>query len=457
MLLGFCAIAGAFALIAAISHQVQPSVAAFLLASAFAMASLLCIRQQLSARMVLLGSALLCVIGLCGRPLFEDDHYRYLWDGYRTVTSGSPFGTAPEQFFDDERVPMVMQGVLDGINHPQVATIYGPGLQSVFAASYLLAPGNDVALRTLLALAHLALVGLLLRNQSAPAVALYAWNPLVFKEIPLSSHPDALVPLLLLASWQLRAGAGRAALAGLAAATKIVALAAWPLLLRDRFVGTVVAGCIASATLLLTYLPFTGAASDLAGLNVFARDWTFNAALYEPLAAWVGDARARGLAAALAALMIVAISWRAIPDRESARELPALHLVFAILLVLSPVINPWYLLWVLPFAVGRGLYWPWVASLAVLLAYVTPLNLGDEDGVAFAVLTWARVIEWCAIAVAVAVDIRRAWVRRNRVAFASVASSMKADRPRHGPESHRSRSSHPRSSAPGERRNADMP
>ena len=212
-----------FALIAANSRQSQPSVAAFLVASLLAMLGLLRVRQHLSVRAVMLGSALLCLIGLCGRPLFEDDHYRYLWDGYRTVTAGSPFGAAPDIFFGDEKVPLPMQRVLDGVNYPEVATIYGPGLQFVFALSYLIAPGNDIVLRALLALAQLFLVGLLLRHRSAPAVALYAWNPLVFKEIALSGHPDVLVPMLLLVAWELHVGFWRAVLVGLAAATKIVA------------------------------------------------------------------------------------------------------------------------------------------------------------------------------------------------------------------------------------------
>ena len=30
------------------------------------------------------------VCGLAGGPFYEDDFYRYLWDGYRFATTGSP-------------------------------------------------------------------------------------------------------------------------------------------------------------------------------------------------------------------------------------------------------------------------------------------------------------------------------------------------------------------------------
>lgn len=440
--LGCGGIFALFALIAANSHQAQPSVAVLVIASVLAMLGLLSIRMHLTARTMMLGSVLMCLIGLGGRPLFEDDHYRYLWDGYRSFSAGSPFGAAPEQFFEDQKVPPSMQRVLDGINYPEVATLYGPGLQFLFASTYLIAPGNERMLRAVLGLAQLGLVGLLLRYQSAPAVALYAWNPLVFKEIALSGHPDALVPLLLLAGWGFRTGPWRSVFAGLAAATKIVALAAWPLLLSDRATWSrmrgprlrdsriarlLLAGTVASLTLLLSYLPFSGGATDLVGLNVFARDWTFNSALHTPLAAWLGDAQARVVAAVLATLIIVGLSWHAHSDQHAAYPLPPLHTVFGVLLLFSPVINPWYVLWLLPFAVGRGLCWPWVASAAVLLAYITPLNLGNEAGAAFAVPGWARALEWSVIAIAVAIDGYRTKADQTR---------MNADARHCGPDGH---------------------
>ena len=39
--------------------------------------------------------------GLAGGPIYEDDFYRYLWDGYRFATTGMPYGVSPEAFFAD--------------------------------------------------------------------------------------------------------------------------------------------------------------------------------------------------------------------------------------------------------------------------------------------------------------------------------------------------------------------
>jgi hypothetical protein len=54
------------------------------------------------------------------------------------------------------------------------------------------------------------------------------------------------------------------------------------------------------------------------------------------------------------------------PDQEDEAALEKAHLALALLLVASPVGNPWYLGWVLPLAALRGsLAWPLVAGGAI--------------------------------------------------------------------------------------------
>jgi hypothetical protein len=49
-------------------------------------------------------------------PLLEDDWARYLWDGWRFIESGSPYGVAPLAFFQDPTVPELLQNRLSEIN-----------------------------------------------------------------------------------------------------------------------------------------------------------------------------------------------------------------------------------------------------------------------------------------------------------------------------------------------------
>lgn len=211
---------------------------ALLMASAAAMiVGAATVRTDISMRQVWLIGVMIAAIGLAGTPLFEDDYFRYLWDGFRTATTGSPYGIAPEHFFFDDSVPQPLRSVLDRINNPEVATIYGPVLEGLFTLGFLIDPGNERLLRLFWAMANLGLTALLLRKMPAHSVALYAWNPLVLKEVYLSGHPDAVLALLLCAGWLLSrkpVSTGFGIAIGLAAGVKVVAFAALPLLLRAK-------------------------------------------------------------------------------------------------------------------------------------------------------------------------------------------------------------------------------
>jgi glycosyltransferase involved in cell wall biosynthesis len=69
-------------------------------------------------------------------------------------------------------------------------------------------------------------------------------------------------------------------------------------------------------------------------------------------------------------------------------------------------VNSWYLLWLLPFAVGRNEIWPFAAAAALPFSYMTGLNLDDPGLEAFAVHPLARAIEWTILLFAVLYDWR---------------------------------------------------
>ena len=66
------------------------------------------------------------VMGLWGEPLFEDDFYRYLWDGYRFAIDGTPYGIPPEAYFTDPSVPPAFRSILSQINLSAAAEKLGP-------------------------------------------------------------------------------------------------------------------------------------------------------------------------------------------------------------------------------------------------------------------------------------------------------------------------------------------
>ena len=102
----------------------------------------------------------------------------------------------------------------------------------------------------------LCTIGLLLRLAPARAVLLYAWCPLVVKEIAFTAHPDGVAVCLLLAAVVLAQRdrfRGAAMCLALAVGAKVLALLLVPFVLaRARLVDWgVLAGVLA-----LLYLPF---------------------------------------------------------------------------------------------------------------------------------------------------------------------------------------------------------
>lgn len=366
-----------------LSWAEPPSILAYVcLIIAGTLVQLLCLRNAPALTMrTLLGVAVLAhLLALAGTPTFEDDHYRFVWDGWRTIDTGTPYGLSPQSFFDSETLPAGYADILSGINYPEYPTIYGPVLQIVFAAGVLLTGPDAIGIRILFAGMNLCTILLLLRRFSPVQVALYAWSPVAISEVALHVHPDGIVALLVLAAVAM---AGRRPILsgiflGMAAGAKIVAVAAWPLLLRSGW-PSVLAAVLTSAAL---YAPFmaTALGAGFESTATFATEWRFNPLGFAVLESVLGDTLAR-LAAGFAGVMLILLIHAASPSTDST----PLAAIFAVVVLVSPAVNAWYILWVLPFAVGQSAIWPWLISAALPLSYLTGLNLDSSTLAAFQV------------------------------------------------------------------------
>ena len=344
--------------------------------------------------------------GLIGGPFFEDDFYRYLWDGYRFATTGTPYGAVPEAFFVDPGVPAVFHGILDGINHPELPTIYAPVTQAVFLLGYWLHPGSVAALQLIVIVVDLVTIALLLRLAPAGNVMLYAWCPLVVKEIAFTAHPDGVGVCLLLAAIVLARGRrwrGAAVCLGMAVGAKIFALVLVPLVLVGASVRH---WALFVATPTALYAPFVlHGGTDFESLHVFARTWEFNSAAFGLLKTVLQPFEAKLVLGVLVGAFWAGYAFRY--SRSGTPDVPRGDWLYGAFLAASPVINPWYLLWLLPFAAIVPSVWAWTASVAVLLGYVTGLTLNDYDLQLYQHPSWIRPLEFGLILVALAYDLFR--------------------------------------------------
>ncbi|MBI4543739.1 MAG: hypothetical protein HY703_00915 [Gemmatimonadetes bacterium] len=352
-------------------------------------------RRPVRLAVILLAGLVLRAPLLPTTPSLSDDVWRYLHDGRMQLAGVNPYRYAPA---DPATVPF--RGPEHAhINHPTLPTIYPPAAQLAFLAAAAL--GASVpGWKLLLLLAELALalaLAALLRARGLPVrrVALYAWHPLPVIEVAGSAHlePLALAPLFFALALAAAARHSRAAaLLGLAAAARYFAAPIAPFLDRRHPLRAASLAAAALAALYLPYLPGAGRAV-LGSLGTYARTWEFNPAGHLALAALLGSAAAaRALAGILLALLLVWL-WR----RGTRAEDAGFSMILALLLV-SPVVHPWYLLWLLPFLPLREVRrdgttlaaWAW--TLTVLLSY-TVLGEYRRSGV-WEVPGWAALFEY---------------------------------------------------------------
>ncbi|GAA0465703.1 hypothetical protein GCM10009096_02920 [Parasphingorhabdus litoris] len=326
--------------------------------------------MALTAKMVFGVALILHIVAIFGFAAFEDDYFRFVWDGWRLIISGSPYGVAPAEFFGKSLPDNGLALTLDGINNPHLPTIYGPTLQFIFSLAYIFAGTDPLGLRIFFAAINLILVALLLRWTSPEKAALYAWCPLVLAETIIHIHPDGVMAMLLLAGILLakRHPLFAGLFFGLAAGAKIVALALWPLLLRMGWRALISA--IGTLAFIYGIFLIQGQGAGFDSTGIFAADWYYNPMGFALLNVLLPSSIAR-LSAALIGIVIILV----LHARTRSLEVAPIAMIFGTILLFAPAVNAWYLLWILPFATKSRMVWPFAAAVALPLSYLTGLNL----------------------------------------------------------------------------------
>lgn len=349
--------------------------------------------------------------------LYDDDVWRYLWDGHVWANSVDPFRFAPTDSRLDylaatnpsgmSGAPSPWQDIRDNINHAQVPTIYPPIAQLVFRLSHALAPGSVIVLKTILItfdLFTIFIVHLVLRTLGSPPawLLLYAWNPLLVKVVGGSGHVDVLAgALLALTTYLLLKRAYLPAALALAGATlvKLAPLVLLPFLAKR--IGWR-RSLVVPLLILTAYLPFLHSGwAVFAGLSKFAQGWEFNSAFFLLMRSLARPfardpefvARVVGV---LALLFCVVWFWRRDNGHPATFPHVASYMLGALILF-SPTVMPWYLVWLLPLAVlSQATVWIYFTGVVCLAFFVivngtlgTPV-LALEYGVflTIALLSW---------------------------------------------------------------------
>ena len=324
-------------------------------------------RTGASLTLILLIGFLSRIVLLPSNLIQENDVYRYVFDGQNLLRGENPYRLSPTEIRLDSNHPLSddLRGpeaalVLERIGFPEVPTVYPPAAQATFALGVLIRGWDWRGLRFFFLVIDLLVILVLLQVQRSLGVArewvvLYAWNPLVLKEVANSAHLDVLLCLLLALLILVLTTSRRRLLTpilagillGLLTLTKLYPLLLLPVLglwLYRRFRSVTSALACMGATGMVVgagYLPFLGDGVRplFRGLSIYGQYWVMNEGAFS-LLSLVTD-QARVVVLAMVGLLSLLIAWRcALP--EGRNLVTATQLVLLLWLLLIPTPYPWY-------------------------------------------------------------------------------------------------------------------
>jgi hypothetical protein len=336
-------------------------------------------------------------------PGADDDIHRYLWDGRVQRLGYNPYDVIPA----DPALARLHTPETRELNNPEVSSPYPAGAQLFFRA--VTAIHESIFAFKIAFVACDAAIVLLLFNvlrangQGEHWVLAYAWHPLVATNVVGSGHIDILGVLLLLVSVTALARRWRmiAAIAfALAVAVKFLPIVLTPLYwrrvrIRDGFVAALIFGAL--------YLPFlNGWRLPIGSLGTFVQRFRFNG----PLFATLERVASPQFVASLAVLVGLAVAaWLRWNPNTPADQADKWAWPMAASLACSPVVYPWYLLWLLPFLRSKSTLPLVVWSIGILPTYIVwhLRSLGYE----WRVPVWALLLEYGSVVITAAIVFRR--------------------------------------------------
>jgi alpha-1,6-mannosyltransferase len=326
----------------------------------------------------------------------DDDVRRYVWDGRMQRLGYNPYLVVPA----DPAFAAMHTPETRALNNPDLPSIYPPGAQLFFRAVTAIHE-SAFAMRVAFAICELASVLVLLgvlrgTGQAAHWILAYAWNPLLTTEAVGSGHIDILGALLLIVSFAALIRRWRTVAAvtlALAVAVKFLPIVLLPLYWRRVRIRD---GLLAATVFALLYLPFLNHGRIPVGsLGTYIRGFGFN----DPIFAVLRRIAAPQLLVGLAVFVgILIATW--FRTRLQTWSADAFAWPMAASLLFAPVVFPWYLLWLLPFA--RSI---WTVPIIIWTVSIIPTYMVwhlRTLGHPFVLPGWIMVLEYGAVAITAA-------------------------------------------------------
>lgn len=300
-------------------------------------------------------------------PSLSEDIYRYLWDGKLINEGINPYKYVP----GSNELVSLRDPQYEMINHKDIGTPYGPLTIMIFALSQRIMD-SVYFMKTPFILFDCLSIVLIIRmlafsGASKNNVIVYAWNPLVLMEVAGSGHNDSLGIFMLLTAFycvQRRRYWGASIGFALAFLAKYFSLLFLPVFLK-YFRKT--EWILIPVLLVAGFLPFAEHLEPhILNIMEVGSAWRFNDSLFSLLLFLTGSlylSKALVISAMLALSVIVWYSRR--PFHEDAM------IMIGGALMLTTTVQPWYLLWMVPFlCFSPNRAWLLLTALTMLAYHV---------------------------------------------------------------------------------------
>lgn len=319
-------------------------------------------------------------------PSLSEDIYRYQWDGTLLNEGINPYEYVP----GSSELVRLRDARYDMINHKEIGTPYGPLAIMVFSAAERIHP-SVYSMKVPFVLFDCLSIILILRmlafsGAAKSNIVFYAWNPLVVVEVAGSGHSDSLgVFLLLGVLYFIQRGKYLGAAVGFAFSfmAKYFALLFLPAVLKYFRRGE----WMAIPLVLFAGYFYFGEHLETHVLNLMqvGSDWRFNDSLFSLLLFLTGSFYLSKTLVISAMLALSVIVWR---SERSLLENAMIMIGGA--LMLTTTVQPWYLLWMVPFlCFSPNRAWLLLTALTMLAYHV--LIRYQADGV-WAECLWIKLV-----------------------------------------------------------------
>jgi hypothetical protein len=330
---------------------------------------------------------------LCSTPALSDDFYRFIWDGSLIRDGINPFSYLPEKMMQSGLVSgAYYETLFQHMNSPQYYSVYPPVLQGLFFLSVKCAfgvPALTVLNMRLFIIASevgtYIFLGRILKllRINRERIFIYLFNPLIIIELCGNVHFEAVMIFFFSAAFYLLL-CNRISLSAvffaLAVSTKVIPLILLPLIIRKIGIkkGAMFTVLVAGISVAL-FLPFVNKEllAHLAdSFGLYFHQFEFNASVYYLLkwleCRWSGQETIRVTSIVLPILTVSIIlylslrmksraDWSGVPEKALA--------ILSMYYVLSPVVHPWYITFLVMWSVFISSRYALVWSVLAFLSY----------------------------------------------------------------------------------------